>query len=305
MYGVPVPQRMFALRLTRSPYKLQARQYRRKFQGAGLIEHQIALPSASVRCWIGGEGPPLLLLQGFGANATWQWHGQVDHFASSRRLLVPDLLHFGGSVPRKSDCTLEAQVSMIRELLDHQGIARCDVVGVSYGGFVALGLAHEHPDRVRRAVFVDSPGIGYTEDDYQAMLSTFSVKHIGDLLLPRDPEGLRRLLQIAWHRPPWTPSFALPDVHRNLFEDRVAEKRSLLDNLLKQLRGPEQVSSLSQRTMVVWGRHDPLFPVALGARMAARLGNRSELAVLDASAHTPNMEEIGGFNRLVDGFIRR
>ena len=118
-----MPHRMFALRLTRSPYKLQARQYRRRFLGAGLVEHQIALPSASVRCWIGGEGPPLLLLQGFGANATWQWYGQVGHFASSRRLLVPDLLHFGGSVPRKPDCTLEAQVGMIRELLDQQGIA--------------------------------------------------------------------------------------------------------------------------------------------------------------------------------------
>ena len=46
---------MFALRLTRSPYQLQARQYRRRVLGAGLVEHPIALPSASVRCWIGGE----------------------------------------------------------------------------------------------------------------------------------------------------------------------------------------------------------------------------------------------------------
>jgi pimeloyl-ACP methyl ester carboxylesterase len=300
-----MPHRMFALRLTRSPYKLQARQYRRRFQSAGLVEHQIALPGSSVRCWIGGDGPPLLLLQGFGANATWQWYGQVGHFASSRRLLVPDLLHFGGSVPRQPECTLEAQLRMVRELLDHQGISRCDVVGVSYGGFVALGLAHEHPERVRRVVFVDSPGVGYTEQDYQAMLSTFAVSHIGDLLLPAGPEGLRRLLQIAWHRPPWAPSFALPDVHRNLFTDRVVEKRALLDNLLRRLRGPELVSSLAQQALVVWGRHDPLFPVALGARMAARLGPRAELAVLEGSAHTPNMEETGRFNRLVEGFIRR
>ena len=182
--------------------------------------------------------PPLLLLQGFGANATWQWYGQVGHFAPHRRLMVPDLLHFGGSVPRRSDCTLEAQVELIRELLDHQGVDRCDVVGVSYGGFVALGLSHEHPERVRLAVFVDSPGVGYTERDYQSLLSTFSINHISELLLPAEPDGLKRLLQIAWHRPPWTPSFALPDVHRNLFIDRVAEKRALLDNLLARLRGP-------------------------------------------------------------------
>ena len=299
-----MPHRMFALRLTRSPYKLQARQYRRRFQSAGLVEHQIALPSASVRCWIGGEGPPLLLLQGFGANATWQWYGQVGHFAPHRRLLVPDLLHFGGSVPRQSDCTLESQVEMIRELLDHQGVDRCDVIGVSYGGFVALGLSHEHSERVRRVVFVDSPGVGYTERDYQSLLSTFSVEHIGDLLLPTQPDGLKRLLQIAWYRPPWTPSFALPDVHRNLFIDRVVEKRALLDDLLSRLRGPEQISSLPQRSMVVWGRHDPLFPVTLGVRMAARLGSRTEMAVLEGSAHTPNMEETGKFNRVVEGFIR-
>ena len=94
-------------------------------------------------------------------------------------------------------------------------------------------------------------------------------------------------------------------MHRNLFTDRVIEKRALLDDLLARLRGPELVSSLPQQTMVAWGRHDPLFPVGLGARMAARLGKRSEFAVLDASAHTPNMEEVGAFNRLVEGFIRR
>lgn len=301
-----MPYRMLAMHLTRSPYKLQARQYRRRFQSAGLVEHQIALPSASLRCWIGGEGPPLLLLQGFGANATWQWYGQVGHFSPYRRLLVPDLLHFGGSIPKQPICTLEAQVRVVRELLDQQGVERCDVVGVSYGGFVALGLSHQHAERVRRVVFVDSPGVGYTDWDYQKMLKTFGVEHIGDLLLPADPEGLRRLLEIAWYRPPWTPSFALPDVHRNLFADRVVEKRALLDDLLVRLRGEgELVDGLSQQAMVVWGRHDPLFPVSLGARMAARLGQRAELAVLESSAHTPNMEETGRFNRLVEGFIRR
>ena len=84
----------------------------------------------------------------------------------------------------------------------------------------------------------------------------------------------------------------------------MVEKRALLDNLLARLRGPELISSLRQRSMVVWGRHDPLFPVTLGARMAARLGRGAEMAVLEGSAHTPNMEETGKFNRVVEGFIR-
>jgi len=286
-----------------SPYHLQNHRFYRTFARSGLTQNQAELPSASVRYWIGGSGAPLLLLQGFGACATWQWHGQARYFASKRRLIVPDLLYFGGSIPRHTEQSLERQAEVIVELLDHHNIDMVDVVGVSYGGFVALGLAQKWADRVNRVVLVDSPGIGYVESDYRSMLESLRIDHIGDLLLPDDPNDITRLLKVAWHRPPWTPSFVLPNIHKHMFCDRVTERRALLQDIIDRMRRADDDIDIPHRTLIAWGRHDPLFPVHLAQRMQSTMGHRACLHIFERSAHTPNMEQIRSFNQVVEGFL--
>lgn len=271
---------------------------------AGLRVHRVELPGASLRIWRGGRGRPLLLLQGFGASAMWQWSGQVGPLARDHTLLVPDLLGFGGSHLHRGAHTLDRQVEAIHNLIDHYGLPSVDIVGISYGGFVALRLAEHHPDRVRRLVIVDSPGMGYTPSDYQAMLRRYRIQHISELLLPAHPRQIERLLSVAWHRPPHVPGWMLRSMHRDLFLDRLPEKRDLLNDILGLLHRPEGPPSgtLPHRSLVLWGEHDPLFPPQLGARLAALLGG--DLRTLPKAAHAPNLEQAVLFNHYVSAFLR-
>ena len=298
-----------ALRLSLSPYRLQSRHYWNLFQRAGLRQRRVEVPRASLRLWAPGRlharqtsAPPLLLIHGFGASATWQWYAQVGPLGRSRALYVPDLIGFGGSERRSGPPSLDAQAEAVLAMADHQRLPRVDILGVSYGGFVAMRVAQRWPDRVRRVVIVDSPGHGYTEDDYQAMIQRFQVAHIAELLLPARPADIRRLLRVAWTRPPWVPEFALPDIHLHMFSDRVAEKRALLDDLLTRLRAGEALGTLPHRALVLWGEEDPIFPLHLAARLAGHLN--AELRSLPQTAHTPNMERPQRFNTTVDAFLR-
>jgi pimeloyl-ACP methyl ester carboxylesterase len=101
----------------------------------------------------GGEGPPLLLVHGFGG-AAWNFTELVPHLAG-RRLLIPDLPGHGASTPLPAAPSLAAFADAIAGILDEPA----GVLGHSLGGVVALRLAERRPDLVRGLVLAAAAGI--------------------------------------------------------------------------------------------------------------------------------------------------
>lgn len=277
---------------------------RSRFRRAGLVERTVTLGEATVRYWEGGQGRPLLLLHGFGSDATWTWHANVRQLVQGRRLYVPDLLWFGESGSRRADFSLAYQAEVALALLDQAGVDGFDVVGISYGGLVAWLLAHLHPDRVGRLVLVDSPGPVFTREDQEAALARFGVDDLASIVLPKGPEDVRRLIELALYRPPPTPDFVLHYLYERMFTDRVEEKRQLLLHVQDDdLRAQARSWSVDRPTLLVWGEQDPLFPVEVAVRLQQSLPDAS-LVVLPASRHAPNLEEPRRFARAVQRFLR-
>jgi pimeloyl-ACP methyl ester carboxylesterase len=99
-----------------------------------------------------GEGPPILLLHGFGG-AAWNYTEMVPHLAG-RRLLVPDLPGHGASDPLPAP-SLTGFADAVAPLLDEPA----GVFGHSMGGVVALRLAERHRSLVRSLVLAAPAGI--------------------------------------------------------------------------------------------------------------------------------------------------
>ena len=293
------------LRAAASPSRWNDRSFRRRAIGAGLAPVEFDLPHGRMHAWVGGEGPPLVLLHGFGSDGMWQFHAQVGPLAKKHRLIIPDLLHFGASVASRQEFSPEFQAEAVLDLLDVLGVHRADALGVSYGGLVAWALAINAPQRVRRLVLVDSPGSVFSPSDLARLLVEHQVEHIADLLLPVGGAAVQRLLGLAWHRPPRLPSFVLDDIHRFVFSDRRAEKRGVLDALIARIDDPSIRERLPhQSTLLIWGRHDRIFTVELGQRLQAVLRDRARLVVIEGAAHVPNTQRPRAFNRHVLGFLR-
>ena len=93
-----------------------------------------------------GQGPTLLLRHGIGSSAT-AWAKQMERLGGDFTCLAPDLPGYGES-PDATGSGLDAIVAEVADALDGQP---AHVLGVSWGGSLALELYRRHP-RVRARV---------------------------------------------------------------------------------------------------------------------------------------------------------
>ncbi|MDP9437006.1 MAG: alpha/beta hydrolase [Actinomycetota bacterium] len=96
-------------------------------------------------------GPPLLLVNGIGANLE-MWEPLRRRL--SRRTIALDLPGTGGSSTPLLPLSIPDTARLLLRVLDDLGIDTVDVLGFSFGGSVAQELAHLAPSRVRRLVLV-------------------------------------------------------------------------------------------------------------------------------------------------------
>jgi pimeloyl-ACP methyl ester carboxylesterase len=105
---------------------------------------------------IRGKGEPLLLLHG-GLMSFDLFDPVMPVFTRGRQVIVVDLQGHGRTTLGSRPIRCEALADDIDALLQKLGRAQVDVLGYSLGGCVALRLAIQHPDRVRRLVLVSTP----------------------------------------------------------------------------------------------------------------------------------------------------
>lgn len=115
---------------------------------------EAASPPATLWTRDDGSGPPVLLLHGLGGDHS-VWNGVVPGLAEHFRVLAPDLRGHGRSaLPDGSTLSFAELEGDLAQLLDRLGASPAHVVGLSAGGFLALQMAVDHPERLRSLTVV-------------------------------------------------------------------------------------------------------------------------------------------------------
>src|SRR6188474_1223944 len=113
-----------------------------------------------------GVGRPIVLIHGYPFNRSL-WTEQVMVLSSSFRVIAPDLRGFGDSEAAPGPATMNVMAQDVVLLLNHLGIARATIGGLSMGGYVALALYKQLPSRVRALVLADTRAQADTEEAKQ------------------------------------------------------------------------------------------------------------------------------------------
>lgn len=105
----------------------------------------------------GDHGKPLMLLNGI-MMSTNSWKPFVRSFSADNILILVDFLDQGRSERMGNDepYTHEIQIELTAALIDRLGFGKVNIMGISYGGEVALGLAVTHPDKIDRLVLFNT-----------------------------------------------------------------------------------------------------------------------------------------------------
>lgn len=239
-----------------------------------------------------GDGPPLLLLHGFGGDINVWVFNQEALAGGGRAVYAIDLPGHGGSQKDVGDGDLDSFVETVRGFMDEMGIEGAHVVGHSMGGAVASALALAHPERVRSLALIASAGLGeeINGDYIEGFIAANRRKEMkGTLgLLFADPELVNRQL--------------VNDVIRFKRMDGVdSALRKTADNLFPGGRqaGVPDLSGIDRPVLVVWGREDRILPVA----HAENAPSGARVEVIDGAGHMPQMEAAGAVNRLIGDFL--
>ncbi|NIJ22364.1 pimeloyl-ACP methyl ester carboxylesterase [Sphingomonas naasensis] len=110
---------------------------------------------------IGGKGPAVLLLHGYGETGD-MWAPLAATLMRDHRVIVPDLRGMGLSAVAPGGYDKKTQAADMAALLDSLKIDRADLVAHDIGNMVAYAFTMQHRARVTRLVLIDAPipGIG-------------------------------------------------------------------------------------------------------------------------------------------------
>jgi len=102
-----------------------------------------------------GSGKPFVLLNGI-MMSTKSWTPFINSFTASNTLLLLDFLDQGASSKATTPYTQDTQAEILYELLKHLNISSISVVGISYGGEVALHFTINYPHMVDRMLLFNT-----------------------------------------------------------------------------------------------------------------------------------------------------
>ena len=126
---------------------------------------EIATNGTTIHVRVGGQGPAVLLLHGYGETGD-MWAPMAADLARDYTVIVPDLRGLGLSSKPASGFDKKTQAGDVAGVLDALKVERADLVTHDIGNMVGFAFAAQHPQRVRRFALIDAPvpGVGPWEE---------------------------------------------------------------------------------------------------------------------------------------------
>ncbi len=240
----------------------------------------------------------LVLVHGHPFDRT-MWRPQVEHVAArGRRVIAPDLRGYGETTVVPGVTPLSVFAGDIAALLDHLGIERFVLGGLSMGGQIVLECQHLFPGRLRGLLLADTFAQGETPAGRRLRnqaadrllhegMAGYAAEVLPKMVAPHNIEALPHVAEhvsrMMRNAPPEGAAAALRG---------RAERRDHTPTL----------GTVTVPALVVVGRDDEFTPVADAEYLHERIPG-STLVVVDGAAHLPNLERPAAFDEALAGLL--
>ena len=247
----------------------------------------------------GGDGPAVVLSHGFLMDQS-MFDAQVAALAPEYRVITWDARGHGGTLAPGPFSYWDLARDVLA-LLDHLGIGRAVLGGMSQGGFVSLRAAMLMPERVRGLVLIDSQA----GTELEANRPGYEQMH--QLWLDQGPGPVQEVVAAiilgpgrwdGWYAKwaeqyaQWAPS----NLGQLTWPFRCLMDRDDITGRLGEIGCP---------ALIVYGSEDAAIPVARAEDMRDGLAGPTTFAVIDGAPHASNVTHPDAVNAEILNFLRK
>jgi 3-oxoadipate enol-lactonase len=246
-----------------------------------------------------GNGLPLVFVHGYPLNRQ-MWQPQLAGLADVAHVIAPDLRGHGDSQsipgPYSVDLFADDLVAFLDALGIHQKIVLC---GLSMGGYIVFAFHRKYATRLAGLILTatraaaDTPQARQGRDQSAELARQQGVTAIVDSMLPK-------LLSPAAFQ-------THPDLVEQVRQVMAATSlEAVLGDLAALKERPDSTSTLAEirvPTLLLPGANDQIIPLSEAQAMHAVIQG-SQLQVISASGHLPNLENPATFNAAIRTFLQ-
>jgi 2-hydroxy-6-oxonona-2,4-dienedioate hydrolase len=242
----------------------------------------------NIRYFEAGQGPAVILLHGMGG-VKEMWMGNLGALAAGYHVYAIDQIGFGHSDKPLLDYKIATFVDFLYAFMQTQNIGKATLVGNSFGGWIALDFAIQHPGMVEKLVLVDSAGLAWLRPPGE--------------MNPSSIAAMRTLIESVFYN---KKMISDGDVQQ-AFADRMRNNAGYtIQRAVAGFDTPQfedaKLSSIHAPTLVMWGRQDELIPLASGEKLRDGISG-AKLVVFEECGHVPQIEKSADFNRALLEFL--
>lgn len=247
-----------------------------------------------------GEGKPLLMIQGLGYSSKF-WFKQLPQLSKYFKVIIFDNRDVGRSDEAEEAYTIRDMTEDAVNLLEHIGIEKAHIAGVSMGGLIAQDLSVNNPDKVKKLILMDThPGgpeyLESTEELWKEIgdVEGLSLKEaykkgieyaVTDDFLKNNQETVEKIIQMKLDRPQPVQAFNRQFTAASQFDIR---------NQLKEIKSS---------TLVIHGKNDQIVPIKFAQQIAEEIPD-AELQIIKKAGHLAFIEKADKVNKSIIEFIR-
>jgi 3-oxoadipate enol-lactonase len=260
----------------------------------------LKLDGADIHYTRSGSGNPLVLVPGF-ASGLWSWEFQIEELARHFCVIAFDPRGVGESKMRAGEANSIARIAAdITLLLDELDIAAANIMGASFGGFVAQEFALSTPGRTKKIVlactsFGGSQHVAPAADVLSGFASVSGLN---------SSERIRQYLPMAF-----SPAFAAAEPGTIDKLCRLREQNSVPEEVyLGQLTSAvafdasDRIGALECEALVITGDADTVVPKQNSINLAATIP-KARLEIIKGGSHMFFVEQAELFNSIVIDFL--
>ena len=242
----------------------------------------------------GGAGLPLVLSHGFLMDGE-MFEPQVEALRGRHRIITWDQRGHGRSGPSPEPWTFWDSAEDLAALLDHLGVERAVIGGMSQGGFISLRFALGHPGRTAALVLID------TQSGREDPEKTVQYDMMHDVWIGSGPSDqltdMVAAIIIGNNAPEsagWTVKWkarepaSLTPVYRTLMDRDDVTRR---------------MGEITVPALVIHGTDDVAIDVSIADQLCSNLAGCRGVVRVDGAGHSSNLTHSEPVNGAIEEFL--